>query len=111
VIEALLAGLLGLAQTFGPVGAVSLALVAAMAGALVAGVRLYRRDFVREREALRAAHERRDRREERLADVVERNAAASERLAGGIEHLGRELRTGLEHQSDRLSEILREVRR
>jgi hypothetical protein len=48
----------------------------------------YRLDFLRERQNHRAECERQARREERLLDMVERNAAASERLAVTIENLG-----------------------
>ena len=48
----------------------------------------YRQDFLRERENGRAERERQERREDRLLQVIERNAAASERLALTIEKLG-----------------------
>jgi hypothetical protein len=48
----------------------------------------YRQDFLRERESARDERERRERREDRLLQVIERNAAASERLAVTIERLG-----------------------
>ena len=49
----------------------------------------YRLDFLRERQNHRAECERQAKREERLLNMVERNAAASERLALTIENLGR----------------------
>ena len=48
----------------------------------------YRHDFLRERESARDERERQERREDRLLQVIERNAAASERLAVTIEKLG-----------------------
>ena len=48
----------------------------------------YRHDFLREREEARDERERQERREDRLLQVIERNAAASERLALTIEKLG-----------------------
>jgi hypothetical protein len=51
----------------------------------------YRLDFLRERQNHRAERERQERREERLLDMIERNAAASERLAATIENLGKML--------------------
>ena len=48
----------------------------------------YRQDFLREREHGRAERERQERREDRLLQVIERNAAASERLALTIDRLG-----------------------
>jgi hypothetical protein len=51
----------------------------------------YRLDFLRERQNHHVERERLARREEWLLDVLERNAAASERLAVTIESLGRTL--------------------
>jgi hypothetical protein len=51
----------------------------------------YRLDFLRERQNHQAERERQAKREERLLDVIERNAAASERLAVTIESLTRAL--------------------
>lgn len=48
----------------------------------------YRLDFLRERQNHQAERERQAKREERLLDMIERNAAASERLAVTIETLG-----------------------
>ena len=48
----------------------------------------YRLDFLRERQNHKAECERQADREERLLGMVERNAAASERLAVTIENLG-----------------------
>ena len=48
----------------------------------------YRHDFLREREEARDERERQERREDRLLQVIERNAAASERLAVTIDRLG-----------------------
>ena len=48
----------------------------------------YRHDFLREREGARDERERQERREDRLLQVIERNAAASERLAVTIDRLG-----------------------
>lgn len=48
----------------------------------------YRQDFLRERQGAREERERQERREDRLLQVIERNAAASERLAVTIERLG-----------------------
>ena len=51
----------------------------------------YRLDFLRERQNHQAERERQAKREERLFDVIERNAAASERLAVTMENLTRAL--------------------
>lgn len=51
----------------------------------------YRLDFLRERQNHVAELERQAKREERLLDMIERNAAASERLAVTIENLGKML--------------------
>jgi hypothetical protein len=51
----------------------------------------YRLDFLRERQNHQAERDRQAKREERLLDVIERNAAASERLAVTIEILTRAL--------------------
>jgi hypothetical protein len=51
----------------------------------------YRLDFLRERQNHRAECDRQAKREERLLDMIERNAAASERLAVMIENLGKML--------------------
>ena len=48
----------------------------------------YRKDFLRERESAHSERERQERREGRLLQVIERNAAASERLAVTIDRLG-----------------------
>lgn len=48
----------------------------------------YRQDFLRERESAHGERERQERREDRLLQVIERNAAASERLAVTIDQLG-----------------------
>jgi hypothetical protein len=48
----------------------------------------YRQDFLRERESAHGDRERQERREDRLLQVIERNAAASERLAVTIDQLG-----------------------
>ena len=48
----------------------------------------YRQDFLRERESARDERERQERREDRLLQVIERNAAAAERLAVTIDRLG-----------------------
>ncbi len=48
----------------------------------------YRYDFLREREQARGERERQERREDRLLQVIERNAAACERLAFTIDRLG-----------------------
>lgn len=48
----------------------------------------YRQDFLRERDTAHAERERQERREDRLLQVIERNAAASERLAVTIDKLG-----------------------
>jgi hypothetical protein len=48
----------------------------------------YRQDFLREREGARNDRERQEKREDRLLQVIERNAAASERLAVTIDKLG-----------------------
>ncbi len=47
----------------------------------------YRQDFLRERARHEADRERLERREDRLLQVIERNAAAYERLAVTIENL------------------------
>jgi hypothetical protein len=49
----------------------------------------YRLDFLRERQNHRVECERQAKLEERLLTIVERNAAASERLAVTIENLGK----------------------
>ena len=49
----------------------------------------YRIDFLRERQNHVADRERQAKREERLLDMIERNAAASERLAVTIDNLGK----------------------
>ena len=54
----------------------------------------YRLDFLRGRKNHQGERERQEKREERLFDIIERNAAASERLAVTIENLG----TMLEHE-------------
>ena len=54
----------------------------------------YRLDFLRERRNHVAEREWQAKREERLLDMIERNAAACERLAVTIENLG----TMLEHE-------------
>ena len=51
----------------------------------------YRLDFLRERKNHQAERDRQEKREERLFDIIERNAAASERLAVTIENLGKML--------------------
>jgi hypothetical protein len=51
----------------------------------------YRLDFLRERQNHKVECDRQARREERLLDMIERNAAASERLAVTIENLGKML--------------------
>jgi hypothetical protein len=51
----------------------------------------YRLDFLRERHNHQAEREQQAKREERLLDVIERNATASERLAVTIETLTRAL--------------------
>jgi hypothetical protein len=48
----------------------------------------YRQDFLRERDGARVERERQEKREDRLLQVIERNAAASERLAVTIDKLG-----------------------
>ena len=48
----------------------------------------YRQDFLRERDGARVERDRQDKREDRLLQVIERNAAASERLAVTIDKLG-----------------------
>ena len=48
----------------------------------------YRQDFLRERDGARNERERQEKREDRLLQVIERNAAASERLAVTIDKLG-----------------------
>ena len=57
----------------------------------------YRLDFLRERQNHQVERERQAKREERLLDMIERNAAASERLAVTIENLG----TMLQHDGRR----------
>ena len=51
----------------------------------------YRLDFLRERQNHQVDRERQAKREERLLDMIERNATASERLAVTIENLGKML--------------------
>ena len=51
----------------------------------------YRLDFLRERQNHQVDRERQAKQEERLLDMIERNAAASERLAVTIENLGKML--------------------
>ena len=51
----------------------------------------YRFDFLRERQNHVVERERQAKREERLLDIIERNAAASERLAVTIDNLGKML--------------------
>lgn len=51
----------------------------------------YRIDFLRERQNHHAERAGQAKREERLLDVIELNAAASERLAVTIDHLARTL--------------------
>jgi hypothetical protein len=48
----------------------------------------YRQDFLRERETAHVERERQEHREDRLLQVIERNATASERLAVTIDKLG-----------------------
>src|SRR5207245_3080465 len=57
----------------------------------------YRLDFLRERQNHQVERERQAKREERLLDMIERNAGASERLAVTIENLG----TMLQHDGRR----------
>jgi hypothetical protein len=59
-------------------------------GGLLAGLVLYfyRQDFLRERSHNQAERQRQERREDRLLQVLERNAAAYERLAVTIDTLG-----------------------
>ena len=57
----------------------------------------YRLDFLRERQNHQVERERQAKREERLLDMIERNAGASERLAVTIENLG----TMLQHEGRR----------
>ena len=54
----------------------------------------YRLDFLRERQNHGLERERQAKREERLLDMIERNAAASERLAVTVENLGKLLEHG-----------------
>jgi hypothetical protein len=54
----------------------------------------YRLDFLRERQNHGLERERQAKREERLLDMIERNAAASERLAVTAENLGKLLEHG-----------------
>jgi hypothetical protein len=49
----------------------------------------YRLDFLRERQNHVVERERLAKREERLLDMIERNAAASERVAVTIDNLGK----------------------
>jgi len=51
----------------------------------------YRLDFLRERHNHQVERERQVKREERLLDIIQRNAAASERLAVTIDNLGKML--------------------
>ena len=62
-------------------------------GGLLAGMifAFYRIDFLRERENHVLDRERQVKREARLLDLIERNAAASERLAVTIECLAKTL--------------------
>lgn len=66
-------------------------------GGLLAGMmfHFYRQDFLRERKTGDTERARQERREDRLLQVIERNAAAYERLAVTIENLGQQL-TGRE---------------
>ena len=59
-------------------------------GGVLAGMMFffYRQDFLRERSNHRAELERQERREDRLLQALERNAAAYERLAVTIDTLG-----------------------
>lgn len=93
-----------LAAAFGPAGAVLLVLTLTLLCLYVAREREIRR-------GQRQAHERRDKQEERMIGVVERNATASERLSQSIDHQGTLLRDGLERQAHDLAEIIREIRR
>lgn len=57
----------------------------------------YRQDFLRERTRHEADRERLERREDRLLHVIERNSAASERLAVTIENLSTLIGRGNPH--------------
>ena len=58
-------------------------------GGLLAGMMFffYRQDFLRERMSAHAERERLQHREDRLLQVIEKNAAAYERLAVTLEHM------------------------
>lgn len=103
--------LLKLAATFGPAGAVLLLLCAALAAGCVGMGYVYRRDFRYDRQALRDAHVRRDRRDDMLIEVVQRNAAASEAQARASDALAVSIREAQHQQAQDLREILREVTR
>ena len=57
----------------------------------------YRQDFLRERVRHEADRERLERREDRLLQVIERNAAAYERLAVTIDNLSTLIGRGSSH--------------
>jgi len=84
----LLAALHKLAEIFGPVGAVAIAM------SLVLGY-FYRKDFLRERKRTQAMHERAEAREDRAlglvkesADATREHAVTTERLSQVIAKLG-----------------------
>jgi len=80
-MDTLLKALPALLEAFGPAGAVALL-------ALGIFVYFYRRDVLRKVQGLREAHERRDKREERMIQALEANATNSEKVAGAINLLG-----------------------
>ena len=57
----------------------------------------YRQDFLRERARHEGDRDRQERREDRLLQVIERNAAAYERLAVTIENLSTLIARGVPH--------------
>ena len=67
-------------------------------GGLLAGVMFffYRQDFLRERAGAEMERKRLEHREDRLLQIIEKNAAAYERLATTMEHIGAHI-TGREH--------------
>jgi hypothetical protein len=95
---------LALKEAFGPVGAVLLVLTILLAF-------FYRRDFLRKQNGLREAHERRDKRDELLIEVIQKNAAAFEGNRDALRELGANIKEAQRQQAHDFRELISEVRR
>lgn len=107
-----------LVGAFGSTGAATLMLAALIFMA-------YRRDVLRQRNGLKEAHERRDRREDKLLEISERvgviaeggrvamehQASTNEDLAAAIRDLARTAEERDRRQNDSLRDIIQELRR